>query len=421
MKLYKILFLFILASPGAQAQFEVHEWGTFTSLVGSDGISQHGMYHEDEKLPSFVHGFGETQELQSNNNTPCMTKSCLFMNTLQQNHITQKMETPVIYFYGTPPLGQRVKVKVDFPDGVITETYPAPVTSSPKNSQTVEIKNGTATFDVEVLPSTIGVLPYVDSGNIYAHARNTQSQLVRTNSETEKFIFYRGVGRFQPKVSITSDDQGLNIKASERDTPSSLFLISVNQQGQSQMIRVLNDKVQSPDGYQVRAQTLASFMQEFPFHNKKVITQSEIIREEMIFALVFAGLKVDEAQAMIKTWEHGYLKTPGLRLLYIVPSAEVEKILPMQITPAPQSLKRAFVARIEIMPKFEEDRLIAQIEKEKHLFNVAQLGRFAEPRLRRIQQVYNRSQTAKPDVSAIIQNLVNQTLPVSENIKGSLN
>lgn len=420
MKLYKMLFLLVLASPGAKAQFEVHEWGTFTSLVGSDGISQHGMYHEDEKLPSFVHGFGETQELQSNNNTPCVTKSCLFMNTLQQNQITQKMETPVIYFYGTPPLGQRVKVKVDFPDGVITETYPAPIASSPKNSQTVEIKNGTATFDVEVLPSTIGVLPYVDSGNIYAHARNTQSQLVRTNSETEKFIFYRGVGRFQPKVSITSNDEGLRIKASETDLPSALFLVSTDSNGRTQMMSVHKSNVVR-DGFHLSKTSIESLMNEFPSTENKVTMNDNSILEQLAEALVNVGLFKDEARAMVKTWEHGYLKTPGLRLLYIVPSAEVEKILPMQITPAPQSLKRAFVARIEIMPKFEEDRLIAQIEKEKHLFNVAQLGRFAEPRLRRIQQVYNRSQSAKSDVSAIIQNLVNQTLPVSENIKGSLN
>ncbi|MBY0385463.1 hypothetical protein K2X05_09915, partial [bacterium] len=154
MKPYIAAFFLFFASQQLQAQFEVHEWGTFTSLIGSDGISQHGMYHEDEKLPDFVHGFGETQDVQPNNNEPCMTKGCFLMKTLQQNQITQKMETPVLYFYGTPPLGQRVKVKVDFPEGVITETFPAPVSSFPKNSQVVEIKNGTATFDVEVLPST---------------------------------------------------------------------------------------------------------------------------------------------------------------------------------------------------------------------------------------------------------------------------
>ena len=40
--------------------FEAHEWGTFTSLLGSNGKTQNGMYHEDERLPAFVHGFGVT-------------------------------------------------------------------------------------------------------------------------------------------------------------------------------------------------------------------------------------------------------------------------------------------------------------------------------------------------------------------------
>ena len=38
----------------ASNRLVVHEWGTFTSLVGSNGQAQNGMYHEDEALPDFV-------------------------------------------------------------------------------------------------------------------------------------------------------------------------------------------------------------------------------------------------------------------------------------------------------------------------------------------------------------------------------
>src|SRR5215203_3805812 len=38
--------------PGAG--FRVHEWGTNTIVVGSDGSMQRGLQHEEEDLPSFV-------------------------------------------------------------------------------------------------------------------------------------------------------------------------------------------------------------------------------------------------------------------------------------------------------------------------------------------------------------------------------
>jgi hypothetical protein len=58
---YRILLITLLfgMEAFAKAKFVAHEWGTFTSLVGSNGITQNGMYHEDEFLPNFVHPFGE--------------------------------------------------------------------------------------------------------------------------------------------------------------------------------------------------------------------------------------------------------------------------------------------------------------------------------------------------------------------------
>lgn len=67
MKLSKLLILTMALGPSslAQANYTAHEWGTFTSLVGSNGMTQHGLYHEDERLPDFVHQFGETRSLPS--------------------------------------------------------------------------------------------------------------------------------------------------------------------------------------------------------------------------------------------------------------------------------------------------------------------------------------------------------------------
>ena len=46
-----------LAQKTNPTGFIVHEWGTFTTLAGSDGILLPGLYHEEEQLPNFVQHF----------------------------------------------------------------------------------------------------------------------------------------------------------------------------------------------------------------------------------------------------------------------------------------------------------------------------------------------------------------------------
>ena len=44
-----------LAAKEKESDLIVHEWGTFLSMQGSDGMSLEGMYHEEHALPEFVH------------------------------------------------------------------------------------------------------------------------------------------------------------------------------------------------------------------------------------------------------------------------------------------------------------------------------------------------------------------------------
>lgn len=42
----------------------VHEWGTFTSMQGSDGIALEGLQREEEGLPPFVQSRSEVRDGQ---------------------------------------------------------------------------------------------------------------------------------------------------------------------------------------------------------------------------------------------------------------------------------------------------------------------------------------------------------------------
>jgi len=92
------------ANQLAETDLTVHEWGTFTSIAGPDGLSMDWLpLTGSTDLPSFVEHFREVA----------------FKGGLRG---TTRMETPVLYFYSTRET--TVSVNVSFDKGLITEWYP---------------------------------------------------------------------------------------------------------------------------------------------------------------------------------------------------------------------------------------------------------------------------------------------------------
>src|SRR4051794_18489374 len=70
----------------------VHEWGTFTSLQGSDGVPLKWNPLESSRLPGFVYDWNRSGFRR--------TPSGMLTLGLKQALVTlQRMETPVVYFY----------------------------------------------------------------------------------------------------------------------------------------------------------------------------------------------------------------------------------------------------------------------------------------------------------------------------------
>jgi hypothetical protein len=91
------------ATAAEPSSLVVHEWGTFSTFSGSNGVNLK-FYPYDRDLPEFVHGY-----------MPRNSKSGPKGGTLS-------LETPVLYFYSENEL--TASVRVDFPKGILTEWYP---------------------------------------------------------------------------------------------------------------------------------------------------------------------------------------------------------------------------------------------------------------------------------------------------------
>ncbi len=313
-----ILFLHIFARAAMAADAELprpnpapvvaHEWGTFTSLAGLDGAPVAWYRQRVDDLPCFVYRLGQAGKSG-------------FLATV-------RMETPVVYFYTQEPA--TVTVKVGFPQGLITEWYPkAKVTPGVTASREVEGRTSEAVWErVEILPGKDLPYPRENRENHYYAARQTDAAPLRVGGEVEKLLFYRGAGTFAIPIRATIEDRGVVVQGEVSGNAAILF----ENHGGKMGFRSI-----APDGKTT----------VWPALESDRASAADAVER----LLVEAGLYRREARAMVETWKDAWFEE-GARILYLVPRAHVDRVLPLAIAPAPVELERVFVGRLELLPSW---------------------------------------------------------------------
>src|SRR2546429_4244410 len=202
------------ARPG-YSSLTAHEWGTFTSIAGSDGQAVEWLpLTGSTDLPGFVEHF----------------RNAGFKRGLRG---TVRMETPVIYLYDSRE--ETVSVKVAFAKGLITEWYPRASRVEPA----ANIFDGTlyqlhpdgsiAWDSVTLSPGLRAEFPRDNLDNHYYAARMTPSTPLGLKTpageQQEKFLFYRGVSTFSVPLSakLTTMGKLLVANRSEEEIPNTIL------------------------------------------------------------------------------------------------------------------------------------------------------------------------------------------------------
>jgi hypothetical protein len=376
-------------SPTAK-KFVVHEWGTFTSVLGSNGQRLGGLHHEEEALPSFIIGRDLLKEITSIPEGPencfpskgmpvCHNKPAITGYQVLPEYVTQKMETPVIYFYSEEK--QQVRVNVSFPQGIISQYFPAPISFLPATGKIEGLRGGQTTFDVEITNEKLP-LPLVEHGNVYAPARDVPAaNYVRSGDQNEKFIFYRGLGNFTTNLNVTSAfSEGITFKNSAQVITSVILLDVTSSTGAVKSLGSLEKGAP----LNLNDKDLTYFRDRL----KKPLAEFEAQAQEIIVqALIESGLYKDEALSMFNTWKTSYLRSHGLRALYVLSRIETDRLLPLHILPQPTETVRTLVGRVEILLADEEQQMLLNLRAGLPL--VVKEDRFAEPKLRRLLTLTN--------------------------------
>jgi hypothetical protein len=316
----------------------VHEWGTFTSIAGPRGEAiEWNPQDLVQDLPCFV----DRQQFNVKGWMPAKVR----------------METPVLYFYA--PSATSVDVSVRFRQGAITEWYPR-AQVSPSGVTVAALRqpdfHGDAQWlKVEITPGAPSDFPRESGASHYYAARETDASPLEVNGQREKFLFYRGIGNFEPPLSATVHGDGGVTVASTTAGPVGDVILFENRGGSI--------------SFQVRDGATRELLLDAPVLDG----ESALPLRELEALLVKHGLYAREAAAMVKTWRDSWFEE-GARVFYVT-SASVDAILPLEIAPKPSSIARVFVGRIELLtPATLRDVTQAIAKHDRPLLNA--YGRF---------------------------------------------
>jgi hypothetical protein len=409
-----------LVAANTSEDYVAHEWGTFTSVQGADGVLVEWNPLETARLPRFVYDWSK----------PGMNRlpfGALNPGSKSAFLTLQRMETPVIYFYSDQE--RTVDVAVRFPQGLITEWYPQAheigPSAFPPNKLAAALDglvqqagltprvrfasmfgrkgipdSRIAWKDVRLLPAAqhaeiAGQLPADSTGNHYFAARETDAAFVEVQShdrsrpgpEYERLLFYRGVANFKTPLNATisgASETDVFLRNTGADEIRHLFVLAVRR-GQGKFIYERG----VPAGQYVNVQVE---------QDRDLLPLDELvsrISERMRQALVEEGLYPREAEAMVKTWRESWFEEDGLRVFYVLPRKWTDETLPLTLDPKPREVVRVMVGRTEIITPAAEWELLKQIvrysepdsaNRQQAIGKVKELGfgRFLQPAIQKV-------------------------------------
>jgi hypothetical protein len=238
---------------------------------------------------------------------------------------------------------------------------------------------------IEASPGERPQLPLSKGASHYFAARETDSAAVRVGSQSERLLFYRGVGTFQVPLRVKFTTAGGLEIANGGPDAIPLAIVFENREGRI--------------GYR----TIRNIKNTVAVDSPELTASNDQLRKELARDLVEFGLFEKEALAMIETWRDSWFEE-GTRVFYIYPRAAVDVKLPLTITPAPSSIARVFVGRAEVLSPWIQESLDTAMTRGS-IEPLAKYGRFLDSFLSQMERTEHR----KVVLDATVQQLRKKT------------
>jgi len=258
-----------------------------------------------------------------------------------------RLETPVLYVHAPEAFKGPLDVRVAFHGGWLTQFFPNAEADAPgiKQGSFGRLPEGAVSRLVwtGVRVGTHAEGPKTRERVWLAPRCVDARTLTAASGESEKFLFYRGVGHLDAPLRVSRDNAAgfLEIASRAGDATSvkalqRLWLVDIRPDG-SAAFRFLN----APEG---RAVKTSAVFKDAEYSKRTV----DSLRGSMRAELIHDGLFADEAEALLNTWELSYFKSAGLRVFFFVPREWTDRVLPLTVSGSP-AITRVMVGRIELI------------------------------------------------------------------------
>jgi hypothetical protein len=230
----------------------------------------------------------------------------------------------------------------------------------------------------------------------YYAARETDAATLRVGSQTEKFLFYRGVATVKLPLSATVSPDGVANVSRDGAQPLGTVVRFDRRDGR------LGFEVKSVSGPRTSLGT------------PPLTGSLDALTGRLEAILSGAGLYPREARAMVETWRDSWFEE-GTRLLYILPRADVDALLPLEIKPQPVETARVFVGRMELITPattagvkraLETRDRAALMKYGRFLLPIARRRQVAESGARPAQRISRKAPTMIASSAAIASQVV---------------
>lgn len=345
-----------LPVAAAQPPLTVHEWGTLTTrhTPSGEALGRLNRIDASDVLPEFVHRFEPPQARADPFGKSPVTPG--------RPDVTMRLETPVIYFYGSG--GQVFDLRVQMRGGILNEFYPQAAASVVHDTGRLQAKMaakvlgptdpinldnyllGTLDWNRITLDATARA-PQTNAA-IWTAPRNVSASRLAVGGEGEHYLFYRGVAhldallstRHSPTMVWLSGPSNVHWLPDESMTIPRVWLVDVRAGGQLAFATRVNLVVAKNAPSRELVEIPAGKWQHAP-------AQTAALRQSMKSELVRGGLYDDEAEAMLAAWNVSYFQKPGLRVFYMVPRQWLAYFLPLELS-VPHEATRVFIGRIDL-------------------------------------------------------------------------
>jgi hypothetical protein len=320
----------------------VHEWGVF-GVYEDEKTALAVMRAEWKGLPRFIYGVRE------------LDRAMPYRGPVRK---------PVIYLHA--PQAMTVDLKVSFTKGRAMVWYPATVTpcdeGKPAQPDTRTLhwklylkefpKEGhfrpPAGFQPADVPADhwFARLRDVDAAELYSEGSWNN---LGASWDREKFVYYDGFVPAPRCLEVFFKENKIGVKSLVGFPVYDLFVIDRRQP----------DKIHVGQCDEVPSKAELTDLAMKEVHGERWRAEA---MHDLLGRLQKAGLYADEAKGLVETWKKDFFQGPQITLLYRLPQAEYDRLLPLTVTPAADKVVRVGVVQQVAGDEKLRDRIPALVK-----------------------------------------------------------